>query len=278
MAQRQFKIEIQHPCRQNTAELTRSGDGFFCAHCDKVILNFADMSDEQLIHFLSRKHEKEICGVFSPRQMEGVCLPETQRSRIAPTKLGLLLAGLLSLRFSVSAQQPTAVASRPQASQQTAHRPAPVRALLFKGKVSDRHAKQPLPATLRIYADRFGEKLIDSLVCDSSGAYQIALPVGGLQRFFVVIYSCEDCLERSVVIDRERFPAFLPVTLLRFPTMEVTVPEIVIVTQPVTYTSDGYSYAGISPLVSEVYTPPAYKRFFRRIGFFFKKTFRLKRH
>lgn len=276
MAQRQYKIQIQQPCRQNTADLTRREKGFFCRHCDKVILDFAAMSDEQLIDFLSRKHEGEICGVFSPQQMEKVYVMGQSRSRTSPSKLNLLLAGLLSLRLSVEAQQKTTL-SGTQTARQSSYKKPPVSALPLKGKVMNRQTKQPLSAAIHIYADRFGTQLIDSLACDSSGHYAVAIAAGSTQRFFKVVYSCEGCLDRSVIVDWEHIPPFLPVTLERLHVIEVTVPEVVVEVQTVQYVTEGYTHAGVSPFFDEIKVIPRYKRFFRRIGFFFKKTFRLKR-
>src|SRR4051812_19906475 len=76
-----LRISIPNPCSENFAAMLQSGDGKFCSHCNKVIYDFSQMNDDELLDFL--KHKSTIpCGRFHNSQLQRDILPLPKRKNI----------------------------------------------------------------------------------------------------------------------------------------------------------------------------------------------------
>lgn len=65
-----LKISVPQPCPQKWDKMTPAQGGRFCNQCDKVIVDFTKMSDDELLHYFSKNCNTEICGLFSNTQIE----------------------------------------------------------------------------------------------------------------------------------------------------------------------------------------------------------------
>jgi len=63
-----LNISIPKPCTQPWEQMTASGDGRFCNHCQKTVIDFTTWSDAALHQFLQGKREK-VCGRFLASQL-----------------------------------------------------------------------------------------------------------------------------------------------------------------------------------------------------------------
>ncbi|HPI53229.1 MAG TPA: hypothetical protein PLU10_00985 [Chitinophagaceae bacterium] len=68
-ARQQFQITIPSACHQNFEAMPQTERGRYCALCERDIIDFTCMSDEELIDFLSLKHFKISCGMFTRDQL-----------------------------------------------------------------------------------------------------------------------------------------------------------------------------------------------------------------
>jgi len=64
-----MKISIPKPCSEDWNQMTTSGKGRFCASCQTQVINFTEMSVEDIKHFLEQKTGSS-CGRFSKYQIE----------------------------------------------------------------------------------------------------------------------------------------------------------------------------------------------------------------
>ncbi len=62
-------IQIPEPCHQNWKEMETTENGKFCNNCSKVVIDFTEMNDAQVIAYL-KKTNANICGNFNKDQLE----------------------------------------------------------------------------------------------------------------------------------------------------------------------------------------------------------------
>jgi hypothetical protein len=63
-----YTIKIPNPCNENWSKMTSTERGMFCSNCKKEVINYQYYSNNQLLKNL--KDSKEICGRFSPNQID----------------------------------------------------------------------------------------------------------------------------------------------------------------------------------------------------------------
>ena len=67
--QKQTSIYIPTPCREDWDKMSPAQHGKFCAACNKQVIDFSLMSDNQILHFLSNQPGK-LCGRFDADQLQ----------------------------------------------------------------------------------------------------------------------------------------------------------------------------------------------------------------
>ena len=50
-----FKIEIPKPCHENWHEMLANERGAFCQNCQKTVIDFSQMTDNQLVTFVKNE-------------------------------------------------------------------------------------------------------------------------------------------------------------------------------------------------------------------------------
>ncbi|MBS1684686.1 MAG: hypothetical protein JSS76_08030 [Bacteroidetes bacterium] len=92
MDRRSLRITIPAPCHEQWSDMTATDQGAFCHSCQKVVVDFTRMTDEELIHYLQQGTPG--CGKFRTEQLDTppVILPPANRLRsLWKTALTILL-------------------------------------------------------------------------------------------------------------------------------------------------------------------------------------------
>ncbi|MBT32486.1 MAG: hypothetical protein CMO01_22710 [Thalassobius sp.] len=90
---KQISLDIPKPCSEKWSTFTPTATGGFCASCQKNVIDFTKMTDEEIQQFFLNKPQ-HACGRFHPDQLK------TYSTKPVPTnKFGwkLLKAGFISL-------------------------------------------------------------------------------------------------------------------------------------------------------------------------------------
>lgn len=64
-----FIVKIPEPCTENWDKMTPDNNGRFCGSCQKTVVDFTQMSDEQVKNFLLDNKHKNTCGRFNTAQL-----------------------------------------------------------------------------------------------------------------------------------------------------------------------------------------------------------------
>lgn len=69
-AKKQFTIQVPSPCKEDFGAMPKSEKGFYCGSCEKHIVDFRFMSDEELIEHFKQNHFATSCGRFRANQLD----------------------------------------------------------------------------------------------------------------------------------------------------------------------------------------------------------------
>lgn len=67
-----YKVSIPQPCHEKWEQMTPQSNGAFCGQCSKVVVDFTQMSDEEVQNYLVQHAHEKLCGRFSRRQVENI--------------------------------------------------------------------------------------------------------------------------------------------------------------------------------------------------------------
>lgn len=102
---RSLTLSIPNPCREKWNTFTHSEKGGHCNRCDKHVIDFTKLNDEQIIRFF-QSSAPHACGRFLPGQLKRYTghLSGQNKTGFKFMKAGVLLA-LLSLVEGAEAQE-----------------------------------------------------------------------------------------------------------------------------------------------------------------------------
>lgn len=67
-----LKISIPTPCHEDWDKMYPNEQGRHCNSCMKTVVDFTNMTDEEVKHFLIGKHDQHLCGRFTGRQLQRI--------------------------------------------------------------------------------------------------------------------------------------------------------------------------------------------------------------
>jgi hypothetical protein len=167
-------LHIDTPCHENWAAMTPTDEGRFCQACTKQVVDFSTMTDQQILHFLS-KASGNICGRLGNDQLSRPLIPATEQPK-AKWWWTLLMPLLLVFDRAAAQKKPLfmkqgEVAMRPVDTSRACHdRVAPAIATAhytISGTVADEKGAPVAGAFVR--AEEWGR----GTMTDSTGAYKL---------------------------------------------------------------------------------------------------------
>ena len=68
-----MKINIPTPCHENWENMTSQSKGRFCGSCQKIVIDFTKMTNDEIIDYFEKKeHQKSTCGRFYDMQLRQI--------------------------------------------------------------------------------------------------------------------------------------------------------------------------------------------------------------
>ena len=103
------RLKIETPCHEDWTKMSPNKEGRHCGLCDKTVVDFTVMSQEEIANYLSHNSKAQICGrILVPREKEAAIQIKLKRLykniedkiRFKPLRISLL--GSLSLIMLIS--------------------------------------------------------------------------------------------------------------------------------------------------------------------------------
>ena len=67
-----FKLNVTKPCTEDWADMTSTGAGRHCRLCNKEVIDFSVLNDEQVKDFFINNAGNRVCGRFRKTQLERI--------------------------------------------------------------------------------------------------------------------------------------------------------------------------------------------------------------
>lgn len=93
MKRQEYILKIDKPCKQDWNSMMPDGNGKYCSHCSKTVVDFTNLTDKQVVQFIEKTSGK-FCGRLSNEQLNRI-LETSQNSNYS--YLYKILTGLLLL-------------------------------------------------------------------------------------------------------------------------------------------------------------------------------------
>lgn len=93
-------LSIPKPCNENWNEMTPEQQGAFCNVCSKVVVDFSNMSDEEVLSYFENKKGEKTCGRFRASQLTPYEMKVDVRAVASQGNFPKVFAVLLFLFFS----------------------------------------------------------------------------------------------------------------------------------------------------------------------------------
>lgn len=91
-----IEFQIPTPCHENPNQMTPNSLGRFCSKCEKSVINFTTMTDNEIIRYYQR-NQGNICGMFRPDQVNRpMPIPRKPSSWERWKSIAAVLTGLLA--------------------------------------------------------------------------------------------------------------------------------------------------------------------------------------
>ena len=68
MSRKKIQLSVPEPCDKKFSEMILAKDGNFCDSCEKVIIDFTNMTDNEIVNIFI-KNKRKICGQFRKDQL-----------------------------------------------------------------------------------------------------------------------------------------------------------------------------------------------------------------
>lgn len=69
MQNKDFQIHIPKPCHADWDKMSPNEQGKFCSLCDKTVVDFTQMNEQEIKNFFIQKTEERVCGHFRASQV-----------------------------------------------------------------------------------------------------------------------------------------------------------------------------------------------------------------
>ena len=77
-----IQLSIPEPCQENWQQMDPSEKGRFCNACAREVVDFSTMTDNELLHYFSKKGGEKVCGRMYPDQLNrAITLPTPVKHR-----------------------------------------------------------------------------------------------------------------------------------------------------------------------------------------------------
>lgn len=194
MSSHKMIVNIPNPCTENWDLMTKTEQGKHCASCNKVVIDFSGMSDEQIVKILLEQKGKKVCGNFYNTQLKKPMLYVKQRSFPKwPAIAAMLVAGIFQLSVgTLNAQRQNeqkvysrelAIEKNPQKKSQIKTEPASDSLITYTISVFDEKTKEKLVG-ISVDIDSVG-----TFTTDGNGQVKLSLELNKVPKMVRIQFS-----------------------------------------------------------------------------------------
>lgn len=144
MTLQKLNISIPKPCDEDWAEMTPKEKGRFCASCEKVVVDFTHMIDDELVKYFANYNGAIPCGRFREDQLGKNIIQMRQEKSFLSNPFVQKLAASFLLLQSLFYGVTSSAQSKASTEQVTTDQEKQPEKVVIKGRVVDYLFKKPL--------------------------------------------------------------------------------------------------------------------------------------
>lgn len=198
-----YKITLGNPCTYGWQNMTPTEKGRHCLQCDKIVVDFTIMSDEQVIQYLLT--HKNACGHFNKSQLgRSILLHEPKKRKHIhwPAIAAMLVAGLFQvIPSNLNAQMQTTTGAKISVNANNENKTSTDKDSLItmKIKVVDSKTKKAI-VNANIQVGSIGE-----YITDKKGYFSFSTNYKDLPENISVVGYANDYYQLKLEIDVKEF-------------------------------------------------------------------------
>ena len=201
---KKIQLQIPKPCHEDWSKMTLVEQGRFCDSCEKKVVDFTRMNDEQVLAFFRKPTTGSVCGRFLNDQLNrDIVIPGKRIPWLKYFFQFALPIFLTSLKSSAQGNIVIKEKITTNCTQRTVGKVAPTKLRQeeiineIKGRVIDEKGNGIPYATVSIKGSK------DGVACNDSGYFQ--LNVQQHQGVITLVSSCVGfiSLERTIDVNRD---------------------------------------------------------------------------
>ena len=191
------KITIPDPCHENWDAMTPVQQGRYCGACQKVVVDFTQMTDGQILDVFKKAGGGHPCGRYLPSQLDRPLLDTRPKTTFIGTLAKRIAAMVLLVQSASTAMAQQAKSHMVTVEQYHEYDTDSLGRIQVSGKLIDTLSKQPLPR-MSVYI-----RQIDTTVfTDLTGQFSFAMPAE--------LDSVSVLVNRKIYTDNTGFVTALP--------------------------------------------------------------------
>lgn len=230
MKRQEYILKIDNPCGQDWASMSQNSIGKFCAHCSKTVVDFTNLSDNEVIKIIENTSGK-LCGRLTNQQLNKILRTNqsSSNSRLYRILAGLMLVG--ATNNSVATNHPTLqteispLIDKQELSEHHINRKEILpdsSKNIIQGVVLDAETKEPL-----IYASITVKDTKVGVATDQDGKFRFEIPDILLSNKIILVVSYFGYEKRELVIKQSQLP--MTKEILVIPSKSILTGEVIII-------------------------------------------------
>ncbi|GAA4347613.1 hypothetical protein GCM10023185_02790 [Hymenobacter saemangeumensis] len=170
MATPSFTPSIPQPCPKQWADMSPTEAGRFCGSCQTEVVDFARMSDAEVLAYLSARRGQHVCG----RLVGQAVLPQVYKPSSAPRRWLLAALALFGWQVQAASAGPPAPEPLPRLEEGQGSKPGkPGNQVTVRGQVLDDRDGKPVAGVRVLINDtNFGT------TTDEQGNFELVMAPG----------------------------------------------------------------------------------------------------
>jgi hypothetical protein len=220
------QIHLPSPCPQNPRNFTPTGKGGFCQSCQKEVVDFRKMSQNEIIDFF-KNNSSNRCGIFYPSQLESA------KESFGKVKFNgfwvLSFVGFLGLTFPVFTQtlsNPRLEQSPSGSSEISKPDSYPDPSRKIQGRIISETEKDGIPGALILIK---GNKVGTSTNLD--GFFELEIPDSISSKKITLVLSFIGYQIMEIPLDQSQLPFQLGEIILK-EDINTLMGEVIIIQKP----------------------------------------------
>ncbi len=223
-----MQLTIPKPCSEDWSAMASSDMGRYCNSCEKTVIDFTKMTDQELKDVFNKIGKEKVCGRFRENQLDRTITDPTLTAKRTWIPSALLSVFLMFGQYEIASSQEnrtiqTVKIPSKQASQKEEDKTVSSnnKSSIIKGRVIDFETEEGVPGvTVALKNTEI------KVLSDPKGLFSLEIPENRSNQSFIIIFRAIGYQSKELEIDTQDIASMV---VLKLEIDTTTLSETVIV-------------------------------------------------